>query len=127
MGKGVWVYVGSRAGNKPSPKEKKVVSSACDTFIAERLMPKFLPEIRPTEFNYPIAISGKWRGNKYTFLTRYKSDDPRSLEPEFDAPFARLGYISRDLFDLSWRRHTGEWIRMFDRVSLVEALRLIET
>jgi hypothetical protein len=86
-----------------------------------------VPEIRPTEFNYPIAISGKWRGNKYTFLTRYKSDDPRSLEPEFDAPFARLGYISRDLFDLSWRRHTGEWIRMFDSVSLVEALRLIET
>lgn len=100
--------------------------SACEKFIAEVLKPRFLPEIRPTEFNYPIALYGKWHGNKYRFITRFRSDDARSYEPEFEAPFARLEYVSRDCFDLSYHRHTGEWFCLFERVSLAEAFHLIE-
>jgi hypothetical protein len=102
-----WIYVGGRAGNKPPLTEKAAVSAACEAFIADVLRPR-LAEIRPSEFNYPTAIYGKWHGNKYRFLTRYRSDDPRSNEPEFEAPFARLDYLSRDYFDLSWHRHTGK-------------------
>ena len=111
MARGRWVYVGGRAGNKPPQAEKVAIIAACEKFIAEVLRPRFLPEIRPTAFNYPVAIDGKWHGNKYRFITRYRSDDPRSYEPEFVAPFARLEYVSRDCFDLSWHRHTGEWSR----------------
>jgi hypothetical protein len=100
---------------------------ACEKFIGEVLMPRFLPEIRPTEFNYPVALYGKWHGNKYRFLTRYRSDDRRSVAPEFDAPFVRLDYVSRDLFDLCWHRRTGEWIGISERLSLAQALHLIET
>jgi hypothetical protein len=103
------------------------IIAACEKFIAEVLRPRFLPEIRPTAFNYPVAIDGKWHGNKYRFITRYRSDDPRSYEPEFEAPFARLEYVSRDCFDLSWHRHTGEWFCLFQRQSLAEALHLIES
>lgn len=127
MARGNWVYVGGRAGNKPAQAEKAAITAACEKFIAEVLRPQFLPEIRPTEFNYPVAINGKWHGNKYRFVTRYRSDDPRSSAPEFDAPFARLEYVSRDCFDLSWHRHTGEWLCMFERQSLAEALHLIES
>jgi hypothetical protein len=127
VARGGWVYVGGRAGNKPSLAEKAAITATCGTFIADVLKPRFLPSIRPREFNYPIANHGKWHGNKYRFLTRYRSDDPRSDVPEFDAPFARLDYISRDLFDLSWHRHTGEWVCLFERVSLAEALHLIES
>jgi len=104
-----WVYVGGRAGNKPSPAEKAATIAACERLITEELRPRFLPKIRPSSrFNYPIAINGKWHGKKYRFYTRYRSDDPDSLEPEFDAPFARLDYVSRDCFDVMWHRHTGE-------------------
>jgi hypothetical protein len=115
-----------RAGNKPSAGEKSVITAACEKFIADVLKPRFLPEIRPTKFNYPIAIYGKWHGNKYRFITRFRSDDPRSYGP-FEAPFARLEYVSRDRFDLSYHRHTGEWLCIFQRVSLTEALDLIES
>jgi predicted transposase YbfD/YdcC len=27
-----------------------------------------------------VAIDGKWHGNKYRFITRYRSDDPRSYD-----------------------------------------------
>jgi hypothetical protein len=57
--------------------------------IADVLLPKYLPEVTPSEFNYPIY--GKWHGNKYRFITRYRSDQPSSFTPEFEAPFARLG------------------------------------
>jgi len=127
MAKLGWVYVGGRAGNKPSPAEKAQITAACEAFIANVLKPRYLPKVRPTAFNYPIAIYAKWQGNRYRLLTRYRSDDPNSVQPEFDAPFARLDYVSRDLFDLLWHRHTGEWVRMFERVTLAEALHLIDT
>jgi hypothetical protein len=95
MARGGWVHVGGRAGNKPSVSEKSVITAACEKFIAEVLKPRFLPAIRPTEFNYPIAIYGKWHGNKYRFITRFRSDHPDSFEPEFEAPFARLEFVDR--------------------------------
>lgn len=102
MARRAWVYVGGRAGNKPPAAEKAAITAACERLIAEVLRPRFLSEVRPSAmFNYPVAIAGKWHGNKYRFFTRYRSDDPASLEAEFDALFARLDYVSRDCLDAS--------------------------
>lgn len=125
MTRGQWVYVGGRAGNKPRPEEKAAITGACERLIANVLLPRYLPEITPTEFNYPIAICGKWHGNKYRFITRYRTDRTDAVTPEFEAPFARLEFVSRDCFDLSYHRHTGEWFCLYQRVNLAEALALI--
>jgi hypothetical protein len=127
MSRGQWVRVRSKAGQKLSEPEKVAITATCERFLAEVLRPRFLPEIRPTSFNYPVAILGKWHGNKYRFLQRFRSDAPEALEPEFEAPFARLEYVGRDSFDVSWHRHTGEWFCLYRSVSLIEALRLIES
>jgi len=114
MTRGQWFYVGARgSGGKLSVAKKLAITAECENLIASVLMPRFLPEIRPTEFNYPITIYGKWHGNKYRFITRFRSDDPNSISPEFEAPFARLAYVGRDRFDLSYYRHTGEWFRLW--------------
>ena len=125
MARGQWVYVGGRAGNKPRPDEKVSIDAACERLIARVLLPRYLHEITPTEFNYPIAIYGKWHGNKYRFITRYRSDRADSFTSEFEAPFARLEYVSRDRFDLSYHRHTGVWYRLHKWITLNEALALI--
>ena len=72
--------------------------AACERLIAAVLLPKYLPQITPTEFNYSVTIYGKWHGNKYRFITRYRSDQPVSFTPEFEAPFARLEYRFDGLF-----------------------------
>ncbi len=126
MPKKQWVYVGAKAGNKPSPTEKEAITVACEKLISGFLIPKFLPEIRPTQFNYGVAIFGKWHGNMYRFITRYRSDHPNSIALEFDAPFTRLEYVNKDCFDLSYMRHTGQWYRLFERLSLTDALETIE-
>lgn len=56
-----------------------------------------------------VDILGKWHGTKYRFVQRYRSGFPENLGEEFDAPFTRLDWISRDHFDIQWHRHTGAW------------------
>jgi hypothetical protein len=73
MARGRWVYVGARAGGKVPEGEKLVITAACEKLIAEVFRPRFLPEIHPTKFNYPVGLSGKCHGNKYRFITRYRS------------------------------------------------------
>jgi hypothetical protein len=91
------------------------------------LKPRFLPTIRPTQFNYPVDILGKWQGNRYRFVQRYRSGFPENLGEEFDGPFARLDWVSRDRFDIQWHRHTGTWFCLYRGLSLAEALKTLET
>jgi hypothetical protein len=112
-------------------ENKAAIGARCERFIAEVLKPRFLPEVRPTQFNYPIDIVGKWRGSNYSFITRYRSGFPDNLGEEFDAPFTRLDHAyehtAEARFDVMWRRHTGQWWRLYSAVKLEKALRLIET
>jgi hypothetical protein len=120
-----WIWV------KPlRPEEKAAIAVSCEHFIAEMLKPRFLREIRPTAFNYPIDILGRWRGSKYSFITRYRSGFSGNVGEEFDAPFARLDHLEdrADVrFNLMWHRHTGEWRLLHPSVALDKAFRLIET
>ena len=121
-----WVRVGTLTA-----ADKAAIAAACDRFIAEVLKPRFLPEIRPTPFNYPIDIFGRWRGSRYSFIQRWRSGFPENLGEEFNGPFTRLDHTDGNgdaaRFDVMWRRHTGQWWRLHASVTLEEALRLIET
>ena len=110
-----------------SAPEKALITAACQRFIDEVLKPRFLPAIRPTEFNYPVEITGKWQGPRYRFVQRYRSGFPENLGEEFDSPFTRLDWVSRDRFDIQWHRHTGTWFCLYRGRSLTEALKIIET
>ena len=113
-----------------SNQEKGAVAAACDRFIADVLKPRFLPEIRPTAFNYPIDIIGRWRGNQYSFIQRYRSGFPENLGNEFNSPFTRLDHVQgmdEVHFNVMWRRYTGRWLCLQRAVTLDEALQLIET
>jgi hypothetical protein len=109
-----------------SAAEKISVTAACEHLITDFMKPRFLPEIRPTQFNYPVEILGKWRGTQYRFIQRYRPGFPDNLGEEFDAPFARLDWISRNRFDLQWHRHTGQWWRLYSGLTLDEAVQTIK-
>ncbi len=106
--------------------EKRAIIEACDTFIRDVLKPSLLPEIIPTEFNYPIDIFGSWSAGRYRFMQRYRSGFADNAGWEFDAPFARLSYMGRDRFDIYWMRHTGKWWKLYTGVTLAEALKILE-
>ncbi len=126
MPKREWSWVRVKA---LTTDEKAAIGAACESVIAETLKPRFLPQIRPTQFNYPIDILGRWRGDKCSFITRVRSGFPENTGDEFDAPFARLDHveelITQTRFNVMWHRHTGQWWRLHSSVTLDEALRLI--
>jgi hypothetical protein len=105
-----------------STLEKAAVTAACHRLINEFLKPRFMPAIRPTTFNYPVDILGKWRGSKFSFIQRYRSGFPENPGEEFDSPFTRLDWTGRDRFDLMWHRHTGQWFRLHHGLSLELAI-----
>jgi len=121
-----WVRV------KPLTREDKTaIADICQRFIADVLKPRFLPEIKPTQFNYPVDIIGKWRGSKYSFSQRYRSGFADNCGQEFNAPFCRLDheeeYIDETRFNVMWYRHTGQWMCLHTGVLLEDALLLVET
>ncbi len=107
--------------------EKQAIIAACETFIRDVLKPRFLPEIKPTKWNYVIDIHGAWAAGRYRFMQRYRSGMAHNRGEEFDAPFARIDRMGRDRFDIYWMRHTGKWWRLYAGVTLAEALRILET
>lgn len=107
-------------------REKQAIILACGTFIRDVLKPRFLAEIRPTEFNYVIDIRGAWAGGRYRFMQRYRSGMAYNRGEGFDAPFARIDRVAPDRFDIYWMRHTGRWWRLHAGVLLAEALRILE-
>ena len=111
----------------PSPTEKVHITSTCERFIEDILKPRFLPVVRPTEFNYPVNIQGKWHGARYRLIQRYRSGFADNLGYEFDAPFVRLDWLAPDSFNIQWHRHTGVWHCLYRFKTLRQALRLIET
>jgi hypothetical protein len=114
-----------------SPEKKAAIAARCGSLIEDVLKPRFLPEIRPTQFNYPVNIVGKWRGNKYSFITRYRSGWPENAGEEFDSAHSRLDHLEEILsdtrFDVMWHRHTGQWFRLRHRLTLDEALNEVVT
>ena len=109
---------------------KAEIAAKCERFIARVLKPKFLPEIVPTQWNYPVDISGRWRGSKYSFLVRFRSGFPGNAGEEFESGFVRLAHAPGGPefhFDVIWHRHTGQWCPVYRAVTLEEALHAIET
>jgi hypothetical protein len=102
--------------------EKSTLTAACQHLIDDFLKPRFQPTIRPTRFNYPIDILGKGHGNRYRFIQSYRSGFPENLSEEFDAPFARLDWISSNRFDIRWHCRTVKWFCLHRGLTLAEAI-----
>jgi hypothetical protein len=127
MGQRRWVHVGTSPDRKSFAFEKARIAAASQKFIEKVLKPRFLSEVRPTAFNYPIDICGRWYGNNYRFIERDRSVYADNAGEEFDAPFTRLEYVARDCFNLSFFRHTGQWHLLHRNVALSDALGMIES
>jgi hypothetical protein len=123
-----WIKTTIAPGPPPLDEaEKRAIIGACEAFIHDVLKPRFLPEIRPTKWNYVVDIHGAWAAGRYRFIQRYRSGMEHNRGEEFDAPFARIDSMGRNLFDIYWMRHTGKWHRLHAGVTLVEAPQILET
>jgi hypothetical protein len=77
------------------------------------------------QFNYIIDIGAKWFRHYFYFVSTYACPGPNALSPTFESKFARMEHLGGGLFALYFMRHTGEWVGLYDALSVDESLKAI--
>jgi hypothetical protein len=124
-----WMIRPTRPKKPTIPESLKAQADAeAKEFVETVLKPKFIerPPKKP-RFNYIIDVAAKWHGSSLFFVSTYACPGPTSLSPTFEAKFARMEFVSNGKFSLSFMRHTGKWVVLYDRLSLDECLEAIKT
>src|SRR4051794_12356097 len=106
---------------------KAEVERKARDLIDNVLKPKHVlpPPVEP-QFNYIIDIGAKWYRNYFYFYSIYACPGPNALSPTFESRFARMEYLGNATFALYFMRHTGEWVGLYDALSVDESLKAIQ-
>jgi hypothetical protein len=116
-------------GKKPAiPASLKAQADARAKELVETVLkPRFIerPPKKP-RFNYIIDVAAKLHGGTLYFVSTYACPGPTAISPTFEAKFARMEFVGNGEFSLSFMRHTGKWVVLFDRLSLDECMEAIK-
>ena len=105
---------------------KQEVDQKAGDLIENVLKPKHVqPPPKGHQLNYLVDITTKWLGSKCYFISVYRSPGPHAVSPTFETKFARMEYVGDGQFALSFMRHTGQWVRLYDGLSVDECLAAI--
>jgi hypothetical protein len=119
-----------RPGKSPKPSVpdsiKAELEAKATDLIENVLKPKYvLPPKKDEKFNYIADIGAKWHGNYFYFISTYACPGPNALSPTFESKFARMEYLGNGKFALSFMRHTGKWVGIYDALSVDESMKAI--
>ena len=110
----------------PDALKREVETKASD-LLANVLKPKYVrPPQEDEQFNYIIDIGTKWYRHFFYFFSAYACPSPNALSPTFEEKFARMEYIGDAKFALYFMRHTGEWVGIYDALSVDESMKAIQ-
>ena len=105
---------------------KADVEAKATALIENVLKPRHvLPPPKDGKFNYIIDIGAKWYRNSFYFFSTYACPGPNALSPTFESKFARMEYLGSATFALYFMRHNGEWVGLYDALSVDESLKAI--
>jgi hypothetical protein len=106
---------------------KQEVKQKGGDLIDNVLKPKHIePPPNRHQLNYLVDITTRWIGSKCYFISIYRSPGPHADSSTFETKFARMEYVGNAKFALSFQRHTGEWVELYDALSVDECLKAIQ-
>jgi len=126
--RGIWVFSPSTpAAPKVSADLKSEIKQKADQLVETVLKPKHI-KLPPknNQFNYIMDIYTKWHGQFFYFCAKYCSPGPNAMSPDFETKFARLAYVGENRFNLSFMRHTGQWIEIYSNLPMDDCLTAIQ-
>ena len=125
----MWVPTRLRAQKAKLPGAiKAALEEKATDFVGRVLKPKFIkPPPEKELFNYLVDIYTKWYRNYFYFCAKYCSPAPNAVSPHFESKFARMEYVGLGAnFNLSFMRHTGQWVEIYQGIPLDECFSAIE-
>ena len=106
---------------------KTEVEAKARELIETVLKPKHVqPPPTGHQLNNITDITTKWLGSKCYFVSIYACPGPNAISPTFDSKFARMEYLGNGKFALYFMRHTGEWVGLYDALSVDECMKAIQ-
>jgi hypothetical protein len=106
---------------------KQEVNQKAGDLIENVLKPKHVePPPKGRQLNYLVDITTKWLGSKCYFISIYRSPGPHAISPTFETKFARMQYVGNGRFALSFMRHTGQWVELYEALTVDECLKAIQ-
>lgn len=123
----MWVYGPPKLPPPKVPANVKAeVQLKANDLVETVLKPQHIkPPPKDYRFNYIMEIYTKWYRHYFYFCAKYSSPGPNAITPFFETKFARLEYLSGSRFNLSFMRHTGQWIEVYPNLSLGKCLAAI--
>jgi hypothetical protein len=123
-----WMVRPSKPQKSSIPESlKALVEARAKELVETVLKPKFIqPPPKKPRFNYIIDVAVKWHGSSLYFVSTYACPGPTAISPTFEAKFARVEFVGKNKFNLSFMRHTGKWVELYERLSLDECLAAIQ-
>jgi hypothetical protein len=123
-----WLSTSGKTAKPTLPgKLRDEVDSKAKELVETVLKPQHVhPPAKDERFNYITDITTRWIGSKYYFLSIYHCPGPDAVSPTFETKFARMEYVEGDKFVLSFMRHTGQWVALYNAVSVDECMKAIK-
>jgi len=130
MAKKQWTWAPgptSRPKAKISDLAKAEIQKKCEELIELTLKPQHIkPPPQNSEWNYLVDIFAKWQRSYLYFCSKYNCPSPNAIAPSFEDKFARLEYVGPNQFNLSYRRHTQQWLEIAAGLTLEQCLETIK-
>ena len=116
------------SGKNSLPGTRKgEVDTKARELIETVLKPKHVkPPPEGHQLNYITDITFKWLSSKLFFIAIYACPHSTAISPTFEEKFARIEFVGDGKFDLSFMRHTGEWVPLFEGQTVDECMKAIE-
>lgn len=110
---------------KVPPGLKAEVEAAVGALL-EELRPRWVsPPPASPEWNYPVDLFTRWQGRFFYIMVRYACPGPGAPAPSFEVGHARLEYAGADRFHLAYYRHTEQWGKVAEGLTLEECLQAV--
>jgi hypothetical protein len=120
-------HLTKRLKHKVPETVKAHVQEKADHLIKFALKPEHIkPPPKENFLNYITDIYSKWYRSYFYFCAMYRCSAPNRISEFFESRFARLEYVGNERFNLSYMRHTGQWVELFADLSLDDCLESIK-
>lgn len=123
-----WIFTPDKPAKTSLPAVTKTeVDAKARELIETVLKPTHVkPPTKEEPFNYITDITTKWIGSKFYFVSIYCCPGPNAIAPTFETNFARMEHLGNGKFKLSFMRHTGQWVPLYEALSVDECMEAIQ-
>ena len=118
-------------GKKPRAPLPGTLKVEVDTKAGELIETVLKPQhVQPPptghQLNYITDITIKWLGSKCYLVSIYSCPGPNATSPTFESKFARMEYVGDGKFALALMRHTGQWVQLYESVTVDKCMKAIK-